>query len=156
MRETDPEFTQLVDRVFGPILEGHGFQKIEEWYDPVSFGNSLSTFESKEFRLRFFTDRSYYHIDVAPVFDVDEKWGFWKPLHLVFEFLGAAGCAACSEPAMRSDTWTEKTAECIDRNYVRLSKLFEEKGYQSFASEFDRFTRNRWLLSHPKTHFSKQ
>jgi len=60
------DFERSIIRQFSGVLKKHNFRLVASECEPEAFDNSQMTFESEDFLLRIYRDRSYIGVDVGP------------------------------------------------------------------------------------------
>ena len=120
--------TDQIKQALSSLVESHGFQVIDETYNPKAFGDAVVGFQSRDFALRVVRDRGQIFADVGPAQTLDE----WYDLKRVLEFQGR-GSTDTSEFELN------ELVRVLKVNYDELSRLFSKENYSLISDKLKRF-----------------
>lgn len=133
------------ERLYKFLVEDFGLVKIEERYDPNSFGNFLIALEADNFVLTYVNDRSFLTITITSKSEPERDFD----LSFVRDFLYAPDKINADEQETNNTERIESLNSFLKKDFSKISELFNASNYPNTKRQIDDLLKQQFKKRYP-------
>lgn len=132
------------DQLYQFLIDDFGLIKIEEGYDPETFGNFYVTLAAKDFLLSYVNDRSFLTINIAN--NLEPERGF--DLSFVRDLMYNPENINSDDKKDNNDRINELN-DFLKKDFDRISLLFNNDNYRHTRKKIDELLKRKFRKQNP-------
>jgi len=132
------------DNLYQFLIDDFEMIKIDERYYPEAFGNFSVVLSGQNFRLSYFSDRSFLDVDIASELEPEQRF----PLSSVKDFLFNSETTN-QEENVSNDKRIRELNDFLKNNFVEISVLFSTPNYYETKKKINELLRKQFISRNP-------
>jgi hypothetical protein len=128
------------DQLYRFLIDNFGLVKVEEKYDPKTFGNFFITLSAKEFFLRYINDRSILTIEIAS----QNEPGQWYDLSFIKDFVYKTGNINEDYKEFDNTNRIKELNIFLSKEFDLISDLFNRDNYRDTKQKLDELLKQQF------------